>query len=268
MPVLYLPWKRLLAVAAVCIFAVPAASADTGKQKGVDNEEDYHRSYIVGTPDDPAPAWELSRGGRLYDNWFATLDKDEPKSTHPLWPASNTKKKGAVTWRCKSCHGWDYRGRDGSYGEGSYKTGIRGVFGLAGTDIGAIMKKFMGRGHGFSSILTGEDARRLALFIAQGLHDTDRFIDRKTKAVKGNAGRGKAIFQTVCAACHGFDGRALNWGDDREPAYVGTEANANPWEVLHKIRNAHPGAEMVALRAFALADAVDVLAYAKTLPQQ
>lgn len=259
----------LLAVVTAGFLAVPAAVlADSEKRQRGQDDEDYHRSYIYGAPGSPSPAWEMSRGGRLYDNWYATLDKDEPETSHPLWPVTNTGKKGAVTWRCKSCHGWDYKGRDGTYASGAYKTGIKGVFDLAGKDPDAIAERFMGSSHGFAEILGKEDARQIARFIAEGLHDTDRFIDRRTRAVKGNAEHGKAVFQTVCAACHGFDGKALNWGDEKEPAYVGTEASANPWEVLHKIRNAHPGVEMVALRAFSLQDAVDVLAYTQTLPEK
>jgi hypothetical protein len=49
---------------------------------------------------------------------------------------------------------------------------------------------------------------------------------------------------------------------------VGTESNANPWEVFFKIRHGHPGVEMVSLAAFSHQDAADVLAYAKTLPQK
>jgi mono/diheme cytochrome c family protein len=73
---------------------------------------------------------------------------------------------------------------------------------------------------------------------------------------------GKAIFQNVCAACHGFDGKAINWGSEEKPKYVGTEAQSNPWEVLHKIRAGHPGVEMPALMAFPIQDAVNVLKYA------
>ena len=46
-----------------------------------------------------------ARGGKLYDKWFKVIGVDKPKTTHKAWPASNTKKKGNVTWRCKSCHG-------------------------------------------------------------------------------------------------------------------------------------------------------------------
>ena len=88
-----------------------------------------------------------------------------------------------------------------------------------------------------------------------------------TTAVAGNAEAGKTKSAT-CAACHGFKGRLLNWGTSEKPAYVGTEANAAPDEVLHKIRNAQPGAAMVNLRVFPIEDAAAVLAYVKTLPQK
>jgi hypothetical protein len=46
----------------------------------------------------------------------------------------------------------------------------------------------------------------------------------------------------------------------------GTEAADVPDEVLNKILNAHPGVQMVNLRAFSPDDAAAVLAYAATLP--
>ena len=73
----------------------------------------------------------LIRGGKLYDKWYAVIKAKGPNETHPAWPASNTKKKGATTWRCKSCHGWDYQGKDGAYASGSYTTGIKGIGGMA-----------------------------------------------------------------------------------------------------------------------------------------
>ena len=71
----------------------------------------------------------MSSGGRLYDNWMNTTGADDVEDTHPSWPASNTSKSGSVTWRCKSCHGWDYKGAAGKYGSGSYYTGIRPAMG-------------------------------------------------------------------------------------------------------------------------------------------
>ncbi|MDH3667640.1 MAG: cytochrome c, partial [Paracoccaceae bacterium] len=86
------------------------------------------------------------------------------------------------------------------------------------------------------------------------------------KSVNGDPEKGKPIFQNVCAACHGFDGKALDWGDPGDPGFVGTEAQGNPWETLHKIRAGHPGVEMPALMAFPIQDLVDLLSYSQTLP--
>jgi thiosulfate dehydrogenase len=231
------------------------------------DDEEYHRDYIYGVPAAPTEAWVLANGARLYDNWINALDADEPDKTHPAWPASNTKKKGAVTWRCKSCHGWDYRGKDGAYAKGSYKTGIKGVRAYAGKSPDAIHKIIMDKTHGFTHDMMPPDAMlRLATFVSKGQVEMTAYIDSDKSVKGGDAKHGAAIFQNVCAACHGFDGRAINWGDDDEPGYVGTEASANPWEVLHKIRAGHPGVEMPSLMAFPLEDAVDVLSYAKTLP--
>ena len=231
-----------------------------------DKGEEYHRDYVHGVPAEPTEAWTLASGGRLYDNWINALDAEKPKATHPAWPASNTKKKGAVTWRCKSCHGWDYKGKDGAYAGGSYKTGIGGLRAWANKDPDEIHKVMMNPTHGFSHEMIPMDAMlRLATFVARGQIDTDEFIG-KDKSVKGDAKRGAAIYQNLCAACHGFDGKALDFGSEKKPAYLGTEAQKNPWEVLHKARAGHPGVEMPSLMAFAVRDAVDVLAYTQTLP--
>ena len=251
-----------LAVLALTLSPLPAA-ADKGA------EEEYHRDYIFGAPAQPSEAWIMSRGGRLYDSWFNTQGIDKPKDTHPAWPASNTKKKGNVTWRCKSCHGWDYRGADGKYASGSYKTGIPGIMSFKGKSVDAIAAAIRGGPHGFTKkMIDDEQMGYLAAFVSRGLDDMNKYIDFKSGDVKGDPKKGAPIFQTNCAACHGFDGRALNWGDDKDPGFVGTEANANPWEILHKIRNGHPGTEMISLRAFDIQAAVDVLAYTKTLPEK
>jgi thiosulfate dehydrogenase len=224
-----------------------------------ERDEEYHRDYIYGVPADPSDAWTLASGARLYDNWISSLDAEEPEGTHPAWPASNTKKKGKVTWRCKSCHGWDYAGKDGAYAKGSYKTGIKGVRAFAGKDPAEIQKIIMNDTHGLTHDMIPEDAMwRVANFVSNGQIDASQYINAD-KTVKGDTERGKPMFQNVCAACHGFDGRALNWGDEDDPGFVGTEAQANPWEVLHKIRAGHPGVEMPAMMSFPIQDQVDLL---------
>ena len=71
----------------------------------------------------PAGAEEIqssiARGGLLYDKWYKVIKAPKPEQTHAAWPASNTKKSGDATQRCKACHGWDLMGKDGAYSSGS-----------------------------------------------------------------------------------------------------------------------------------------------------
>ncbi|MDT3686940.1 MAG: cytochrome c [Pseudorhodoplanes sp.] len=222
--------------------------------------------YIHGAPTSPTETWLRAAGGRIYDNWWDALDRKKPETTHPAYPKS-AKRSGATSWRCVECHGWDYNGKDGIYGSGERYTGIKGIRKAAGRDITRIMALLRAAPHGYTQDqINDEELRRVAIFVSRGQDNADRHIDPRTGNVKGDTKRGAALFQTTCAACHGFDGRALNWGTAQEPGYIGTEANKFPHEVLHKIRNAHPGAAMINLRGFPFKDAIDILAYSRTLP--
>ena len=49
-------------------------------------------------------------------------------------------------------------------------------------------------------------------------------------------------------------------------AQTKTNVTGNPWEIIAKIRNGHPGHAMITLQAFSMDDVANVLAYAQTLP--
>ncbi len=110
-------------------------------------------------------------------------------------------------------------------------------------------------------MLDAKDFEDLALFVGRGQIDMDRYIDRASKKAKGDVARGEALYNTICAGCHGVDGLKIK---DMSP--MGDEASGNPWETLHKILNGQPGEQMPALRALDHQVAVDILAHAQTLP--
>jgi thiosulfate dehydrogenase len=207
---------------------------------------------------------KIARGGRLYDMWYEFTDGDLPSGTHVSYPKSSKKRK-KTTWRCKECHGWDYMGKDGAYGDGSHYTGLAGIRGADGADPDTIVALLKSESHGYTEdVFTPEDFRDLALFVSKGQLDMDKYIDRATKAVKGgDAAKGAAYYNTVCANCHGRDGKKPK----DMSATIGEEASDNPWETLHKIRNGQPGEKMPALRALPLQATIDILAYAQTLPK-
>ena len=217
---------------------------------------------------DVTDIWDIARGGQLYDNWMSVVEADEPEQTHPAYPAAS-KKKGAGTWRCKECHGWDYRGKDGAYAKGSHFTGIIGVRGVVGMDVSKLHDIIMNETHRFTAQQLSHSAmEKLALFLSRGQLDTERYIDRESKVARGNPRRGAQFYQTICAVCHGFDGKEINFKNADNPEYVGTVARHNPWEALHKIRFGQPGVGMIALIALDIDTLVDILAYTQTLPAE
>ncbi len=76
---------------------------------------------------------------------------------------------------------------------------------------------------------------RLALFVSNGLYDTSKYIDPATHKVQGDVSHGREVFQTFCAACHGLDGKEINFAAPPAagapppgPDFVGNRANREP----------------------------------------
>ena len=204
----------------------------------------------------------IARGGTLYDKWFEIADGMPGRGTHPAYGSRGTL-KGRATWRCTACHGWDYKGKDGAYGSGSHYTGIAGIRGAAGKGVEAIIAVLKDDTHAYTDDMMGtKEFRDLALFVSLGQHDVDAYIDPGTGAAKGDKDKGAGYYNTICAKCHGLDGRKPKGMAET----VGKMARDNPWAALHKVRNGEPGAQMPVLRALPMEISADVVAYAQTLP--
>ena len=213
--------------------------------------------------------WTISEGGKLYDACYKALYFDTKNlPTHPSYPTAG-KQKGEATWRCKECHGWDYKGKDGAYSKGSHFTGIKGIRDFAGVSPERIAGILRDKTHAYTeAMIPNRAVTPLALFVSRGQTDVDKAIDRATKKAAGDPKRGARFFQTICAICHGSDGKQINFDKPESPEFIGTVANENPWETLHKIRNGQPGIPMPSLGVLDLKDQVDILSYAQTLPKK
>jgi len=205
----------------------------------------------------------IARGGKLYDKWFKVIGAPKPENTHPAWPASNTKKKGNATHRCKACHGWDMMGKDGAYASGSYKTGIKGLKNMAGGSNDKVIAAMKDSTHGFDGKMGDQDFTDLANFVTKGQFDIDAVIDRASKQARGDGAKGERYYNTVCVGCHAKDGMEP---EDMKP--LGALANKNPWEIIQKIQNGQPDEAMPAMRAFDLQVSVDILTHLQTLPKE
>ena len=234
----------------------------------------YAQALPTSTESAETETSEVSFGGKLYDKWWKVVEQDEPEEDMPIWARQDTNtRSGGDTWRCKECHGWDYMGADGAYGSGSHFTGFPGVFAAQDKSAEDLLAQLTGGidpDHDFSAI--GDEALSgLVVFIQEGLVDISPYIDSETKAaIGGELTNGEQLYAGNCTACHGADGRTLNFGDEEDPEYVGTIALDNPWEFFHKVRTGQPGTSMPAAvdSGWSLQDVADVLTYAQTLPTE
>ena len=153
---------------------------------------------------------DMIRGGKLYDAWWTETKQAAPTDDNPLFASQTTDKaKGANTWKCSECHGWDYKGVDGVYGKGSHMTGFPGVLkdkGKPEAEILAALKGKTNPKHDFSGVMEEQDLADLAAFISQGTIDVDLVL-QKDGTPKGDLAAGKVVFDKVCSTCHGPNGR-------------------------------------------------------------
>lgn len=212
----------------------------------------------------PASAAEsessIARGARLYDKWFTENKAAKPTTDHPAYPVKDGKYGKDNSWRCKECHGWDYRGKDGAYAKGAHATGIKGIQGAAGKDPAAVVAMLRDKTHAYSEAqLSAKDVADLALFVSKGQTAMTRFVDGGK--AKGNAAKGEVYFNTLCAGCHGQDGKKLK---DAPP--LGSVAD-NGYEMMHKVLNGQPAEAMPALRALDHQIAADIAVHLTSLPK-
>ncbi len=210
----------------------------------------------------------VRQGALLYDNW-PKLTGASLEGNHPAYPETG-KKSGASTWRCKECHGWDYIGRDGRYSKGSHFTGIAGIYDARSKSADEVKAAIAAIGtlHDFSDYLSEEQIEALVLFVNHGQMDIRNAITGEG-AGKGSAERGAPLYAAHCGACHGDDGNAIDFKDNKDGLQgVGYLAKDNPQETLHKIRWGHPGSDMPSLLAdhgLGDAEAIDLLTYCQSL---
>ncbi len=213
------------------------------------------------------------QGGLLYDKWWKITGAEEPTTDHPLWAtqSSNTR-SGKDTWRCKECHGWDYKGVDGAYGSGSHMTGFAGVYDSSGKSVDELVAALKGgtnADHDFSTMMDDTALNNLAVFI-QGVADYGPFIDYSTKAALGDSAKGAILYEDNCGKCHGSDGTEIFFGDESAPDYVGTIANDNPQEFMHKAIYGQPGTDPAMVggleSGWTTEQVSNILAFAQTLP--
>lgn len=251
----------LIALLVVIFYLTSSAQASTFQPQSLFQEE-------TPSPDD------VIRGAILYDRWYSALGQQAPEGDMPIWGRQRSNSRsGPDTWRCVECHGWDYKGSQGAYGSGSHFTGFPNISALVPNlteqEIIDHLKGSKDPAHDFSSHMDDVSLGRLALFLKFGLIDDDQYIDDVSLTViGGDLKHGKALYEHVCANCHGADGTLIVFRTEGVDEYLGTVASRDPWRFLHRTRFGVAGVDMPvgAKLGWTAEDGRDVLAYVQTLP--
>ena len=114
------------------------------------------------------PAFLLSLGGKLYDDVWAVLDKSPPSLSNPAL-AGSTSVTRPESWRCVTCHSWDYRGAriDGK--------SFPGLGDLRGLEQTLIEERLRDPDHPFPvGELPDLAVQVLALFVSEGQDRSER----------------------------------------------------------------------------------------------
>ena len=206
----------------------------------------------------------LSIGGKLYDNLFTMLGKEEPSKANPGYP-DYVSSKSLGTWRCVACHGWDYLGADGERGGQGKSLAFRSLRSVEGMEPKLISNKIRSVPHTYGDELMPEYAADiLGLFLSLGQYDASALLDEKGRS-RGTASAGQPIFEGACSNCHQLDGRAYLRGGRGDKSSLGWLARNRPQQVLHKVLNGFPGTDMLAMRFMPDQQVMDLMAYLQTL---
>jgi len=109
--------------------------------------------------------------------------------------------------------------------------------------------------------LSARDIADLAMFVSHGQIDMAPRIHPDTGHFLADPSAFEAHYQTICATCHGADGRAV-----RTMSPLGRTVTSHPQHSLHSVFNGHPGEDMPPLRAMGLEATIGILSFAETLP--
>jgi thiosulfate dehydrogenase len=200
----------------------------------------------------------VSLGGKLYDDLWTVLDQTAPAGANPAFPATNLY-SSRDSWRCVSCHGWDYSGVEID------STRFPSLQSLQGLDPFAIAERIRNPKHPFPSDQVSElTLTLLGAFISEGQYESNWFFNADGRA-SGDSVAGQAIFEGACINCHQIDGRRYLNGERGDKSSLGWVIRNRPLQATHKIMNGVPGAEMLSLRFLADTQIADLLAYLQTL---
>lgn len=176
---------------------------------------------------------DVGQGAWLYDDWTTMPGVTPPPAGEmPLWkPQPVGVQGGGDTWRCVTCHGWDYRGSNGQTGN------LLAVRSQSAEQLLAALDGTRLAEHDFSPYLSAQQLDDLVAFLQQGTLDDSALIDPVSRRViDGDAAHGQQLYEASCVTCHAADGRGQVFREQGQELTLGKLAVQDPWRFLHRTR--------------------------------
>ena len=212
---------------------------------------------------------DIKRGAYLYKEWDQMLRVNLYGNFNPIWSEySKDKTNAPQTWRCVSCHGWNYLGTEFDEQVKKSIPGLIQVKDMSQEEIQSWLDGSINPKHNFSKYFTVAAQKDLIAFLQYGIIDYSPYISREVFDQSNVSRNGEDLYKQSCRNCHGSDGSLINIGPEDNPIYLGNVAE-EPWQVVHVLQFGHINVQNTSRVEldWSLQDVFDVVNYSSILPK-
>ena len=208
-------------------------------------------------------------GAHLYEAWDERVGVNLYGNTNPMWRELGRKAElGPVTWRCASCHGWNYLGTAYNESEGGFVPDLLEARVMEEDEITMWLDGTNNPNHDFSNFLTIASQKDLVAFLKHGLINYTIYARQDIFNNPNISTYGEDLYKESCRECHGPDGARINFGSAETPVFLGN-LSEEPWRIVHLIQFGHNQGRRLSADelGWRLTDVFEVVKYSFVLPK-
>jgi len=176
------------------------------------------------------------KGAWIYSAFDKVLGIETISIHNPLWDSSlSNEVSAAESWRCSTCHGWNYQGMVTFSGVLVDYPGLQDVSEMTDDEISSWLNGEENRDHDFSKYLTIESGEELLSFFRNDRFEKWVNVDEVEIIKSGNSSLGEEIYKDICIECHGSLGAKINLGSLSQPLFIGDLVAAEQSRIVHHL---------------------------------
>jgi len=210
-----------------------------------------------------------NRGAWIYSDFDEVLDIGNFTSYNPLWPNSlQSEISAAESWRCSTCHGWNYQGVMTYGGEVINFPGLENILNMDDGEISNWINGSTNISHDFSQHLTIQSNDQLLAFFRDSRFQKWVSANEIEIIDTGNSSFGEDIYKNVCIECHGADGAKINIGSISKPIFLGDLMKLDQSRIIHHLEFGKTSHDNLSNLVGELGDAdlIDLAKYLRAMP--